>query len=76
MSFMVYYTLGAIVTYFLAANILDRIEVKRGERFEYRNLIFFALIFGLALLYMFLVNPEPPMPLPGTEVPASNRSPS
>jgi hypothetical protein len=60
MSFMVYYTLGAIVTYFLAANILDRIEVKRGERFEYRNLIFFLLIFGLALLYMFLVNPEAP----------------
>jgi hypothetical protein len=67
MSFMVYYTLGAIVTYFLAANILDRIEAKRGERFEYRNLIFFALIFGLALLYMFLVNPEPPVPPPGRE---------
>jgi MFS family permease len=67
MSFMVYYTLGAVITYFLAANILDRIEAKRGERFEYRNLIFFALIFGLALLYMFLVNPEPPVPLSGRE---------
>jgi hypothetical protein len=76
MSFMVYYTLGAIVTYFLAANILNRIEVNRGERFEYRNLIFFLLIFGLALLYMFLVNPEPPVPLPGTEAPASNGGPS
>jgi MFS family permease len=76
MSFMVYYTLGAIVTYFLAANILDRIEVKRGERFEYRNLIFFLLIFGLALLYMFLVNPEQPVPLPGTEAPSSNGGPS
>jgi len=67
MSFMVYYTLGAIVTYFLAANILNRIEVNRGERFEHRNLLFFALIFGLALLYMFLVNPEPPAPPAGTE---------
>ena len=67
MSFMVYYTLGAIVTYFIAANILNRIEINRGERFEYRNIIFFVLIFGLAMLYMFLVNPEPPMPPPGAE---------
>ena len=67
MSFMVYYTLGAIVTYIIAANILNRIEVNRGERFEHRNLIFFVLIFGLAMLYMFLVNPEQPMPPPGTE---------
>ena len=67
MSFMVYYTLGAIVTYFLAANILDRIEVSRGKRFEYRNLMFFALLFGLALLYMFLVNPEQPTLPPATE---------
>ena len=65
MSFMIYYTLGAIVTYFLAANILDRIEVNRGARFEHRNLLFFGLIFSLALLYMFLVNPEAPMPPPG-----------
>jgi hypothetical protein len=67
MSFMVYYTLGAIVTYFLAANILNRIEIGRGERFEHRNLIFFALIFGMALIYMFLVNPEQPM-LPPAEI--------
>lgn len=72
MSFMVYYTLGAIVTYFLAANILNRIEIKRGERFEYRNMIFFVLIFGLALLYMFLVNPEAPMPPPGTDTATPN----
>ena len=67
MNFIVYYTLGAIITYFLAANILDRIEVNRGARFEHRNLIFFALIFGMAMLYMFLVNPEPPMPPSGME---------
>ena len=72
MSFMIYYTLGAILTYFLAANILDRIEINRGRRFEHRNLIFFCLIFSLALLYMFLVNPEPPMPPPGTEPPTTN----
>jgi Mn2+/Fe2+ NRAMP family transporter len=70
MSFMIYYTLGAIVTYFLAANILNRIEINRGKRFENRNLIFFVLIFALALIYMFLVNPEAPMLPPGTE-PAS-----
>jgi hypothetical protein len=72
---MFYYTIGAIASYFLASSILNRIEIKRGERFEHRNLIFFVLIFGLALGYMFLVNPEPPTPLPGTEAPASNRSP-
>jgi hypothetical protein len=72
---MFYYTIGAIASYFLASSILNRIEIKRGERFEYRNLIFFVLIFGLALGYMFLVNPEPPTPLPGTEAPASNRGP-
>jgi hypothetical protein len=73
MSFMIYYTLGAIITYFLAANILDRIEVNRGARFEYRNLIFFALIFGMAMVYMFLVNPEQPVPPSGVEPIAPKR---
>jgi hypothetical protein len=72
LSFMFFYTIGAIASYFLASSILNRIEIKRGKRFEHRSLIFFVLIFGLALGYMFLVNPEPPMPLPGTEAPASN----
>lgn len=75
MSFMFLYTIGAIASYFIASSILDRIEIKRGERFEHRNLIFFVLIFGLALGYMFLVNPEAATPLPGTEAPASNRDP-
>ncbi|MFQ5581658.1 MAG: hypothetical protein ACE5F3_03400 [Mariprofundaceae bacterium] len=64
---MIYYTIGAILTYFLAANILDRLEVNRGKRFEYRNLIFFVLIFALALVYMFLVNPEPELQGSGTQ---------
>jgi hypothetical protein len=72
LSFMFFYTIGAIVSYFFASSILNRIEIRRGKRFEHRSLIFFVLIFGLALGYMFLVNPEPPMPLPGTEAPASN----
>jgi hypothetical protein len=70
---MIYYTLGAIITYFLAANIIDRIEVNRGARFEHRNLIFFALIFVLAMVYMFLVNPEQPMPPSGVEATAPNQ---
>jgi hypothetical protein len=73
MSFMVYYTLGAIVTYFIAANILNRIEVNRGARFEHRSMIFFVLIFGLAMLYMFLVNPEPTMPPSGVEPSTPNQ---
>jgi hypothetical protein len=62
---MFFYTIGAIVSYFFASSILNRIEIRRGKRFEHRNLIFFVLIFGLAL-----------GPLPDMEAPASNRSPS
>jgi len=65
MSFMIYYTLGAILAYFLAASMLNRIEINRGKRFEHRNLVFFVLIFILALLYMFLVNPQPAVPPAG-----------
>ena len=48
MEFTFLYTVGAIVLYFLADWILNRIETTRGERFEYRGLIFFAIIFTLA----------------------------
>lgn len=40
----------AIGLYFLSDWILDRIEYMAGRRFEYRTLIFFGLILGLALL--------------------------
>ena len=50
-----YYTLVAVVLYFVSDWILQRIEVRRGERFEHRTLIFFAIITSLALLSFALI---------------------
>ena len=47
---MVYYTVTAVVLYAVSDWILNRIETMRGERFEHRSLIFFALILTLALI--------------------------
>ncbi len=47
---IVYFTLAAIVLYVVADRILDRIEVARGARFEYRTVIFFFILLGLALV--------------------------
>jgi hypothetical protein len=63
---MVYYTLAGIVLYVAADWILNRIEIYRGTRLEYRSLIFFAILLTLALvsfqlIQMFLV---PPATLP------------
>lgn len=46
---IVYFTITAIVLYIVSDRILDRVEVARGQRFEHRSLIFFALILVLAL---------------------------
>ncbi|MDX8404066.1 MAG: hypothetical protein R8K54_06625 [Mariprofundaceae bacterium] len=59
MEFTLLYSVGAIILYFLADWILNRIEIARGERFEYRGLIFFAIIFTLALGYMSMLNTPP-----------------
>ena len=50
-----YYTLVAVALYFASDWILQRIEVRRGERFENRTLIFFAIITSLALLSFALI---------------------
>ena len=46
---VIYFTLIAIVVYLASDWILNRVEIWRGERFEYRSLIFFAIILVLAL---------------------------
>ncbi len=43
------YTLAGIVLYLVADWTLNRIEAARGERFEYRSIIFFFIILVLAL---------------------------
>ena len=44
----VLYTLAAILLYFLADWLLNRMEVAAGRRFERRSLIFFAILLALA----------------------------
>ena len=59
MEFAVAYTLGAIAVYFIASWVLNLIEERRGERFAQRNIIFFFIIFALALILVNLINPAP-----------------
>ena len=44
-----YYTIAGIVLYFVSDTILERIEIKRGKRFENRSVIFFVIILVLAV---------------------------
>jgi len=46
---IIYFTLVGIAAYLAADWILNRIEIRRGKRFEYRSLIFFFLLLGIAL---------------------------
>jgi len=57
MDFAIYYTLGAVFLYGAATWLLNRIEEARGERFKYRNIIFFIILFALAMLLMEVINP-------------------
>lgn len=49
------YTVVAVVLYFASDWILQRAEVTYGRRFEYRTLIFFAILLVLALLSFSLI---------------------
>ena len=46
----VYFTLAAIVLYFVSDRILERIEVTRGARLEHRSLVFFGILLGFSLI--------------------------
>ncbi len=52
---IVYFTLVAIVLYFAADWILERIEVTAGKRLEHRSLIFFVILLTLALSSFSLI---------------------
>lgn len=52
---MLYFTLAAVFLYLGADWILNRIEVTLGRRFEYRNLIFFAILLIMALASFALI---------------------
>jgi len=57
MDFVIYYTFGAILLYSAANWLLNRIEESRGERFKYRNIIFFIILFAMAMFLMEVINP-------------------
>ncbi len=46
---IVYYTLAGILLYLAADWILRMLEARAGRIFGYRTLIFFLLLFGMAL---------------------------
>jgi hypothetical protein len=74
LEFAIYYTIGAIVLYFLSDAILERIEVARGKRFEHRSLVFFVIIFVLAYGYMHFIDTESPEQAPDQPQPAAPSS--
>lgn len=52
---MLYYTIAAICLYVVSDWILNRIERRRGERFENRSLVFFVIILLLAVILFNLI---------------------
>ncbi|MGB5539056.1 MAG: hypothetical protein WBO37_03110 [Gammaproteobacteria bacterium] len=67
---MLYFTLAAIFLYLFSDWILNQLEIRRGERFEHRTLIFFAIILLLSLVLFQLIQRLYPTPGPGDAVDA------
>ncbi|GMW06350.1 MAG: hypothetical protein QY320_05575 [Gammaproteobacteria bacterium] len=52
---ILWFTLTAAVLYLVADRLLDAAERLAGRRFEYRSLIFFVLLFGMATVTFALI---------------------
>ncbi len=50
-----WFTVLGVVLYLGADRILEALERRAGRRFEYRSLVFFVLLLGLALLSFSLI---------------------
>ncbi len=50
MSQYIYFTIVAVVLYIVADRVLEKIEIRRGERLPYRSLVFFAILLPLAFI--------------------------
>ena len=46
----IYFTVVAVVLYFVSDWLLQRVEASAGRRFEHRSLIFFVILLTLALI--------------------------
>ncbi len=69
---MLYYTVAAIFLYVVSDWILNQIEIRRGQRFDNRSLIFFAIILVLSVSLFNLIQylrpvPEPAAPTADTQ---------
>ncbi|HHH44929.1 MAG TPA: hypothetical protein ENK49_12395 [Gammaproteobacteria bacterium] len=52
---ILYYTVAAIFLYLVSDWILNRIESRRGERFDHRSLVFFVIILVLSVSLFNLI---------------------
>lgn len=52
---ILYFTLAAVFLYVAADWIVKRLETAAGKRFEYRSLIFFAILLVIALTSFALI---------------------
>ena len=52
----IYFTIAGIALYLLSDWILNRIELARGERLQYRSVYFFFIILVLALVSFNLLS--------------------
>ena len=52
---VVYFTIVAIILYFAADWLLERVEDAAGRRLEHRSLIFFVILLTLALSSFSLI---------------------
>ncbi len=69
---MLYYAVAAISLYLVSDWILNRIEIRRGERFDNRTLVFFVIILVLSVSLFNLIQylqpaPEPAAPVTDTQ---------
>jgi hypothetical protein len=51
----VYFTIVAIILYFAADWLLERMEIAAGKRLEHRSLIFFVILLTLAVSSFSLI---------------------
>ncbi len=63
---MLYYTVAAIFLYLVSDWILNQIENRRGERYENRSLVFFAIILVLSVALFNLIQYFQPAAVPST----------
>ena len=55
MGGIIKFTIIAVACYWLSDRLLDRIEQRRGARFEHRSLIFFAILLVMATSSFYLI---------------------